>query len=61
MAYTKIKVGMQIHDIFNRKWMRVLKVEGETVELVGYGCWRKMTRAEFIQLANSSPLNKKWK
>lgn len=57
-----IKPGLEVHDIFNRRWLTVTKVnEDDTIELKGYYCWARMTEKEFIAMVKSSPLNKEIK
>lgn len=57
-----IKPGLQVHDIFNRRWLTVTRVnQDDTIELKGHLCWARMTEKEFISMVKSSPLNKEIK
>ena len=52
-----IKPGLEVHDIFNRRWLTLTKVSDDTIELRGYYCWARMTEKDFINMVKSSPLN----
>lgn len=56
-----IKPGLEVHDIFNRRWLTVTKVSDDTIELQGHYCWARTTEKEFIAMVKSSPLNKEIK
>lgn len=54
-----IKPGLQVHDIFNRRWLTVTKVNKDnTIKLKGYYCWITLQEKDFINMVKSSPLNK---
>lgn len=57
-----IKPGLKVHDIFNRRWLTITKVnEDGTIELKGYYSWARMQEKDFINMVKSSPLNKEIK
>jgi len=53
-----MNIGDSVHDIKNREWLTITKIEGDTIYLKGYTTiLRKVSREEFERLVKSSPLN----
>lgn len=57
---SEIKVGDEIHNIDKREWLKVYDIKGDTVYLRGPNTlMKKVSRKEFEEMKNRSPLNKK--
>ena len=52
------EVGMEIHDIYNRDWYKIIEITENRIKLVShYGSFKSTTKSDLERLYKASPLN----